>query len=245
MAYVIGVDVGGTFTDAVLDDDSGNIVAAKAPSTPPDYSRGVLDVLEALAANLGSSLPEMLADTHHIAHGTTSSLNALVTGNVPPVGFITTVGHRDSIFIMNVEGRYLGSSPDQLQNVLGQSKQHALIPKRHAVEVVERVDREGNVIVALDEDSVRTAVRALLDAGIRSVAVSLLWSFRNPAHEQRVREIIREIDPAVFVALSSEVSPRIREFSRSATTIMSAQIGPGLRSYLGTLEEQLRSAGLW
>src|SRR6201994_2901333 len=205
MAYVIGVDVGGTFTDAVLDDDSGNLVAAKAPSTPPDYSRGVMDVLEVLAGNLGVPLGEMLANTHHIAHGTTSSLNALVTGNVPPVGFITTVGHRDSIFIMNVEGRYLGSSPDQLQNVIGQSKRHTLIPKRHAVEVTERIDREGSVVVALDEESVRTPVRGLPETGIRSVAVSLLWSFRNPAHEQRVREIIQEIDPEVFVALSSEV----------------------------------------
>jgi N-methylhydantoinase A len=244
MAYVIGVDVGGTFTDAVLDDDSGNLVAAKAPSTPPDYSRGVMDVLEALAGNLGLPLREMLAGTHHVAHGTTSSLNALVTGNVPPVGFITTLGHRDSIFIMNVEGRYLGSSPDQLQNVLGQTKSHTLIPKRHAVEVVERVDRDGNVVVPLDDESVRVAVRGLLDAGIRSIAVSLLWSFRNPAHEQRIRELVHQIDPGVFVALSSEVSPRIREFSRSATTIMSAQIGPGLRSYLGTLEERLRAEGL-
>jgi len=244
MAYVIGVDVGGTFTDAVLDDDSGNLVAAKAPSTPPDYSRGVMDVLAVLAENLGVTVPEMLASTHHVAHGTTSSLNALVTGNVPPVGFITTQGHRDSIFIMNVEGRYLGSSPDQLQNVLGQTKRHTLIPKRHAVEVIERVDRDGNVIVPLDDESVRAAVRALLDAGIRSVAVSLLWSFRNPAHEQRIRDLAREIAPDVFVALSSEVSPRIREFSRSATTIMSAQIGPGLRSYLGTLEDGLRAQGL-
>jgi N-methylhydantoinase A len=244
MPYVIGVDVGGTFTDAVLDDDSGNLVAAKVPSTPPDYSRGLLDVLEALAGNLGVPLGEMLASTHHIAHGTTSSLNALVTGNVPPVGFITTVGHRDSIFIMNVEGRYLGSSPDQLQNVLGQSKRHTLIPKRHAAEVTERIDRDGNVLVPLDEDSVRAAVRGLLEAGIRSVAVSLLWSFRNPVHEQRIRDIVREIDPGVFVALSSEVSPRIREFARSATTIMSAQIGPGLRSYLGTLEDRLRDGGL-
>jgi N-methylhydantoinase A len=244
MAYVIGVDVGGTFTDAVLDDDSGHLVAAKAPSTPPDYSAGVMDVLALLAENLGTTLEEMLADTHHIAHGTTSSLNALVTGNVPPVGFITTQGHRDSIFIMNVEGRYLGSSPDQLQNVLAQSKRHALIPKRHAVEVVERLDRDGNVVVALDEESVRAAARGLLGAGIRSIAVSLLWSFKNPVHERRVRDLVHEIDPGAFVALSSEVSPRIREFSRSATTIMSAQIGPGLRRYLGTLEERLRSRGL-
>ena len=244
MAYVIGVDVGGTFTDAVLDDDSGNLVAAKAPSTPPDYSQGVMDVLAVLAENVGEPLEHMLAKTHHIAHGTTSSLNALVTGNVPPVGFVTTQGHRDSIFIMNVEGRYLGSSPDQLQNVLGQTKNHALIPKRHAVEVVERLDRDGKVVVPLDEESVRTAVRALLDQGIRSIAVSLLWSFKNPVHEQRIRELVHELEPDVFVALSSEVSPRIREFSRSATTIMSAQIGPGLRSYLGTLEERLRADGL-
>ena len=89
MTYVIGVDVGGTFTDAVLDDDSGSVIAAKAPSTPPDYSRGVLDVLEVLAEQLGRSVEEMLADTHHVAHGTTSSLNALVMRKVPDVGFLT------------------------------------------------------------------------------------------------------------------------------------------------------------
>ncbi len=241
MAYVIGVDVGGTFTDAVLDDDAGTVLAAKSPSTPPDYSRGVLDVLTLLAEQLGISLPELLADTHHIAHGTTSSLNALVTGNVPPVGFLTTKGHRDSIFIMNVEGRYLGRSPDELQNVLGQAKDHSLLPKRHALEVTERVDRDGAVIVALDEDQARQAIRSLLDDGIRAIAVSLLWSFRNPAHERRLRELIAEQDPDVFVALSSEVSPRIREFARNATTIMSTQIGPGLRDYLGTLEDALRA----
>jgi N-methylhydantoinase A len=244
MAYVIGVDVGGTFTDAVLDDDAGTVLAAKSPSTPPDYSRGVLDVLSLLAEQLGQELPDMLADTHHIAHGTTSSLNALVTGNVPPVGFLTTKGHRDSIFIMNVEGRYLGRSPDELQNVLGQTKDHGLLPKRHALEVTERVDRDGTVIVALDEGQARQAIRALLDDGVRAIAVSLLWSFRNPAHEQRLRELIAEQDPDVFVALSSEVSPRIREFARNATTIMSTQIGPGLRDYLSSLEGSLRASRL-
>jgi N-methylhydantoinase A len=244
MAYVIGVDVGGTFTDAVLDDDAGTVLAAKSPSTPPDYSRGVLDVLGLLAEQLGKPLPEMLAQTHHIAHGTTSSLNALVTGNVPPVGFLTTRGHRDSIFIMNVEGRYLGRSPHELQNVLGQSKDHALLPKRHALEVTERIDRDGTVVVGLDEQQARGAIRALLDDGVRAIAVSLLWSFRNPAHEQRLRELIADADPDVFVALSSEVSPRIREFARNATTIMSTQIGPGLRDYLGALESSLRDNGL-
>ncbi|EME66931.1 hydantoin utilization protein A [Rhodococcus ruber BKS 20-38] len=241
MAYVIGVDVGGTFTDAVLDDNAGTVIAAKSPSTPPDYSDGVLNVLEALAEQLGRPLDEMLAATHHIAHGTTSSLNALVMGNVPPVGFLTTAGHRDSIYIMNVEGRYLGRSPDQLQNVMGQSKSHSLLPKQHALEVVERIDRDGNVVVPLNEDAARAAIRTLIDDGVSAIAVSLLWSFRNPRHEQRIRELVHEIDPTMFVALSSEVSPRIREFSRNATTIMSAQIGPGLRNYLGELESKLRA----
>ncbi|MDV6284985.1 hydantoinase/oxoprolinase family protein [Rhodococcus jostii] len=244
MAYVIGVDVGGTFTDAVLDDDAGTILAAKAPSTPPDYSRGVIDVLEALAEQLGCPVEEMLANTHHIAHGTTSSLNALVMGNVPPVGFLTTKGHRDSIYIMNVEGRYLGGSPEQLQNVMGQSKSHGLVPKKHALEVTERLDRDGNVVVALDEESARRAIRTLLADGITAIAVSLLWSFRNPSHEQRIRDLVHEIDPTVFVSLSSEVSPRIREFARNATTIMSTQIGPGLRDYLGSLESKLRERKL-
>ena len=244
MAYVIGVDVGGTFTDAVLDDDAGTIVAAKSPSTPPDYSRGVLDVLGVLAEQLGRPTEEMLADTHHIAHGTTSSLNALVTGNVPPIGYLTTQGHRDSIYIMNVEGRYLGLSPHELQNVMGQTKSHGLVPKRHALEVTERIDRDGNVIVALDEEQARAQIRALLDDGLRAIAVSLLWSFRNPVHERRLRELVQEIDPTVFVSLSSEVSPRIREFARNATTIMSTQVGPGLRDYLGELEAKLRAQRL-
>jgi len=244
MTYVIGVDVGGTFTDAILDDSMGSIVAAKSPSTPPDYSRGVLDVLELLAEQVGRPLEEVLAETHHIAHGTTSSLNALVMGTVPPVGFLTTKGHRDSIFIMNVEGRYLGSSQHELQNVLSQAKDHQLLPKRHVLEVTERVDRDGRVVVPLDEDESRRAIRALLDDGVKAIAVSFLWSFRNPDHERRVRRLVHEAAPDMFVALSCDVSPRIREFARSATTIMSTQIGPGLRDYLSTLERRLRERRL-
>jgi N-methylhydantoinase A len=244
MSLVMGVDVGGTFTDAVLIDDQGGIAAAKVPSTPPDYSRGVLDVLGALAEHRGESLEVMLASVHHLAHGTTSSLNALVTRNVPQVGFLTTVGHRDSIFIMNVEGRYLGRSPDELQDVMRQSKAHTLLPKRLALEVTERIDRDGRVIVPLDEDAARDAIWTLVNAEVEAIAVSLLWSFRNPAHEERLRELVHEIAPDMFVALSNEVSPRIREFARSATTIMSAQIGPGLRDYLGNLEATLRDRGL-
>ncbi|WP_197377717.1 hydantoinase/oxoprolinase family protein [Mycolicibacterium baixiangningiae] len=244
MAYVIGVDVGGTFTDAVLDDGHGLVIAGKAPSTPPDYSTGVIDVLGVVAEQLGRPLEQMLADTHHIAHGTTSSLNALVMNQVPDIGFVATKGHRDSIYIMNVEGRYLGRSPAELQNPLWQSKSHGLVRRRHAMEVTERIDRDGRVVVPLDEGEVEQAVRALIADGISAIAVSLLWSFRNPLHERRIREIAHSIDPDLFVAISSEVSPRIREFARNATTIMSTQVGPGLRHYLGELEGKLRDLHL-
>jgi N-methylhydantoinase A len=242
--HVIGVDVGGTFTDAVLDDGDGHIVAAKSPSTPPDYSDGVMTALALLAEQLGEPLEAMLANTHHIAHGTTSSLNALVTGSVPDVGFLTTAGHRDSIYIMNVEGRYLGRSAHELQDVFAQTKGHALLPKQLALEVVERIDRDGKIVVALNEERARASIRELLDQGVAAIAVSLLWSFRNPVHEQRLRELIKLEAPDMFVALSSEVSPRIREYARHATTIMTAQVAPGLRQYLDRLETQLHAHDL-
>ena len=244
MGHVIGVDVGGTFTDAVLIGDDGSMLSSKTPSTPPDYGEGVVDAVELLAKEAGVSIEDLLGATSYIAHGTTSSLNALVMGNVPDVGFITTKGHRDSIFIMNVEGRYLGRPQHELQDIMRHSKPRHIVPRRLAREVTERVDRAGTVIVELDEAEARRTISEILAEGVRAVAVSLLWSFRNPAHEQRLRELIHEQDPDVFVALSSEVSPRIREFARDSTTIMSTQIGPGLEHYLSQLEGKLRSRGL-
>lgn len=244
MGYVIGIDVGGTFTDSVALRPDGTMVSAKTPSTPPDYSEGVLKGIELLAAELDMPVFDLLSQTDHIAHGTTSSLNALVMGKVPRIGFITTKGHRDSIFIMNVEGRYLGRPQHELQDIMRQSKPRGLVERKLAREVVERIDRAGSVVVALDEKDARQVIREILDEGVKAIAISLLWSFRNPAHEQRLRELVHEADPSVFVALSSEVSPRIREFARHSTTVMSTQIGPGLKVYLDDLEARLRDKGL-
>ena len=229
MGYVIGIDVGGTFTDAVALRPDGTMVSAKTPSTPPDYSNGVLRALDLLAAELEIPVAALLADTDHISHGTTSSLNALVMGKVPRIGFITTKGHRDSIFSMNVEGRYLGRPQHELQDIMGQSKPRGLVERKLAREVVERVDRAGIAIVPLNEDDARQVICEILSEGVKAIAISLLWSFRNPAHEQRLRGLVYEQDPSVFVALSSEVSPRIGEFARHSTTVMSTQIGPGVK----------------
>jgi N-methylhydantoinase A len=244
MGHVIGVDVGGTFTDAVLIGNDGAMLSSKTPSTPADYGEGVVAAIELLAREMDVPVEALLADTDYIAHGTTSSLNALVMGNVPDVGFITTKGHRDSIFIMNVEGRYLGRPQHELQDIMSHKKPRHIVHRRLAREVTERVDRAGSVIVELDETEARQTISEILSEGVRAIAVSLLWSFRNPAHEQRLRELIHEQDADVFVALSSEVSPRIREFARASTTIMSTQIGPGLEHYLSQLEGKLRDHGL-
>ncbi|MET8428743.1 hydantoinase/oxoprolinase family protein [Nocardia sp. NPDC004860] len=244
MAYALGIDVGGTFTDGVASDGSGGIVSAKAHTTPPHREVGVMRVIEELATELGLGVNELLGQTDYIAHGTTASINALVQGSVAEVGLIATKGHRDAIYIMNAEGRTLGRSAHEIQDTLRNRKPQALIPKYRALEVTERLDYAGRVLVPLDEDEVRRVARALLEQGVEAIAVCLLWSFKNDQHERRIRELIHEIAPDMYVTLSSEVSPRIREFARTSTTIMNAQVGPRLRTYLQPLQRQLTERGL-
>ena len=243
MSYVIGIDIGGTFTDAFATDEAGRVVAAKAPSTPSNFSRGVIDTIDELARSMQMEPQHLLAATSYICHATTSTLNALLTGSVAKVGFITTHGHADSITIMYLEGRYAGFDAEEMQDMARHKKPPPLVPRRLVREVHERVDYKGEVIVSLDEAGLRKAVRELIELDVDAIAVSLLWSFRYPAHERRVREIIWELAPDLYVGLSSDIMPRIREYSRAATTIMSAQVGPILRDYLGPLGHELRSMG--
>src|SRR3712207_2210814 len=142
MAYVIGIDIGGTFTDAFVADETGRVAGAKTPSTPPDFSQGFLTVLDELAQTLGTDTAALLADTHYIVHGTTSTLNALVTGDVATVGFLTTRGHADSVAIMNLEGRYAGLGSDRVQDMVLTDKPAPLVPPRLVREIDERIDHK-------------------------------------------------------------------------------------------------------
>ncbi len=243
MQFILGIDIGGTFTDAFATDEEARVVSAKAPSTPDDYARGVMDAIDELAGRLGRDTRSLLGATSYICHGTTASLNSLVTGTGAKVGLVTTSGHGDSIAIMNGEGRYAGLGPEQIQDVTRTSKPPPLVRKQAVREVDERVDYKGAEILRLDEAKTRQAVRELLGQDVAAIAVSLLWSFRNPSHESRVREIIHELAPELYVSLSSEVCPRIREYPRTVTTIMNAQVGPALRSYLSSLENELAQRG--
>ena len=243
MSYVIGIDVGGTFTDAFATDEHGRVHSAKSPSTPPDFEQGVLNAVDELAAAAGLDTAALLRDTSHICHGTTATLNALVTGDVAAVGFLTTIGHGDSIMIMNLEGRYAGRDSDYVKNMTRHTKPAPLVPRSRIREVVERVDSSGEVVVPLDEERARAAIAELIADGAEAFAVSLLWSFRNPAHERRLRELVHEQAPGAYVGLSSELSPRIREYPRNVTTIMSTQVGPRLRDYLTPLRARLDERG--
>jgi len=243
MSYVIGIDIGGTFTDAVATDGRGLLIGAKTPSTPPDFAQGVYQILEELAASLQLTRQELLRQTTYISHGTTAALNALITGDVAKVGLLTTRGHADSLAIMNLAGRYAGLGPEQIQAIARTNKPAPLVPKALIREINERIDYKGAEIFPLDEEQARAAIRDLLDAGVEAIAVALLWSFRNPGHELRLRELIRSENPSIYVGLSCEISPRIREYPRSATTVMSTMVGPRLRDYLGPLEACLREMG--
>lgn len=243
MTFVIGIDIGGTFTDAFATDTTGRVFAAKSPSTPPDFDHGMLNVIDELAAAVGTSTEDLLADTSYICHGTTATLNALVTGDVAKIGFLTTIGHADSIMIMNLEGRYAGRGSDYVKAMTHSRKPAPLVPHSQIREIVERVDYKGAAVVTLDELQARRAIAELLAEGVEGFAVSLLWSFRNPAHERRLRELIHEAAPDMYVGLSSELSPRIREYARNVTTLMSTQVGPKLRDYLRPLSAELTTRG--
>ncbi|WP_063052491.1 hydantoinase/oxoprolinase family protein [Nocardia arthritidis] len=244
MASILGIDIGGTFTDAFLGDDKGNVTTAKVPSTPPNFAEGLLNAVDEIGRKLGRPREKALADVDFICHGTTAALNALVTGNVARVGLLTTKGHRDSIYIMNVEGRYAGLGSHEIQDVTGTRKPPPLIPKRMVKEITERIDYQGEVVVPLDEEVARSAIRELLAEGVDAIAVSLLWSFVNPEHEQRLRKLVEQESPATYVCLSSEVAPKIREYTRTVTTVMNAQVGPTLRDYLAPLQDELAARGL-
>ncbi|WP_109529418.1 hydantoinase/oxoprolinase family protein [Nocardia aurea] len=244
MASILGIDIGGTFTDAFLGDDKGNVTTAKVPSTPPNFAEGLLNAVDEIGRKLGRPREQELADVDFICHGTTAALNALVTGNVARVGLLTTKGHRDSIYIMNVEGRYAGLGSHEIQDVTATRKPPPLIPKRMVKEITERIDYQGDVVAPLDEDEARSAIRELIADGVDAIAVSLLWSFVNPEHEQRLRKLIEQESPDTYVCLSSEVAPKIREYTRTVTTVMNAQVGPTLQTYLAPLQGELAARGL-
>ncbi|MFO0689812.1 MAG: hydantoinase/oxoprolinase family protein [Myxococcota bacterium] len=239
----IGIDIGGTFTDAVVVAPDGAITVGKVSTTPPDFASGFFASIDAAAAALRLDTRGLLARTRSLAHGTTVGINALVTGDVARVALLATKGHGDAIRIMCGGGRILGASLEELLDYRLSSRADPVVPKERVLELDERIDRDGQVVVALSDAAIDAAIDRFEALGVEAVAISLLWSFANPVHEERAAERIRARCPGLFVCTSSEVAPRIGEYGRTVSTVLNAQIGPMMRSYIDEIVRGARERG--
>ena len=197
------VDIGGTFTDLIVEDDDGQLWLRKSSTTPEDPVRGLLDVIEIAARDMGISRRELLRKGEFLIHGTTRAINAILTGTTARTAYLTTRGHRD-VLVIREGGREKFN--------LHEDYPDPYIPRRLTFEITERIGSQGEVVVPLDEASTIDAIRTLADLKVEAVAVCLLWSISNGAHERRVGELLDEHLPGVPYTLSHRLNPCMREY---------------------------------
>lgn len=230
--YRMGVDIGGTFTDFVLEDvERGTLKLGKTLTTPADPSQAVIQGFEHLLKEVGLGA----GDIGVLVHGTTLATNAVIERKGARTGLLTTAGFVD-VLAIGRESRY---DYYDLQLELPEP----LVPRKLRRGVRERVDRDGNVVTALDRDSLAREVDALLRERVDSIAISYLHSYRNPAHERETAAYIASVSPSVTVSCSSEISAELREYERTSTVVLNAYLQPIMEHYLKRLEERLRSLG--
>ncbi|UHL64397.1 hydantoinase/oxoprolinase family protein [Paralcaligenes sp. KSB-10] len=232
--YEIGVDIGGTFTDVVCRSADAEVRLVKIPTTRANPSAGVRHAVEYMMREWGVQ-PGQIA---RFVHGTTAATNAVLERKGAKLGLLATQGFKDVIEI----GRQNRHAMYDL--ALVPQTPVFLVPGALRKEVRERITASGDILTALDEESVRMAVQELLHAGVQAIAVSYLFSFLNPAHELRTREIIHEIAPDIMVSISSEVDPAFREYERTCITAFDAYIKPGVDRYLAEMERDLIKIGV-
>lgn len=243
----IDIDVGGTFTDLVLTLDGKRIIA-KVPTTPHDLSIGFLDAIELGAEKLGLSSEELLPQVEIVRYSTTVALNRLLQRQGPKIGLITTEGFEDLTIIGRGAQWVDGTRVSERRNIALQNKPAPLVTRDMIVGARERVDSYGKVVRPLDEDHLRRQLRLLIDRGARAIVVSLMWSFLNPVHEKRVREIIREEYKEfhigfVPVVISSAVVPKIGEYERTMTSILDAYLQHAMQTEICATWDKIRDRG--
>lgn len=246
MTYRISVDSGGTFTDGVLINDQGEVITTKAHTTPNDLTIGTMNCLSKLASDAGIPLDHMLAHTDTIIHGTTTATNLVVSRNGAKMGTITTKGYKDRMLFLQVAKGDLGGDIKAGVDELFSFKMDPPPPltRRFLMrEVEERVNYKGEVVLPLNEDDVREAVTYLKKQGVEAIAVILFFSHLHPDHEKRINEIIREIFPEAYVALSSNVLQMTGEVGRWSTTMFSAYVGPKTSAYVTQIQKLMKDKG--
>ncbi len=235
MAYEIAVDVGGTFTDLVIKDGNGLVHAVKSPTTPENIVDGTLNAVALAAEKLGTTMAEVMAGCRKFAFGTTAATNAVLENKGARTGLLCTRGHRDVLLIRE------GGKEDTYNIEMDYPAPY--IPRSLTIELGERIDAEGGVVLPLDEAEARTAIRSLVDQGVEAIAVAFLWSIANPAHEKRVGALIEEMAPGLPFSLSHIVSPSVREYRRTSATALDASLKPIVDEAIRTLSGRLKAAG--
>src|SRR5258708_11332590 len=233
---LIGVDVGGTFTDIVMTNTDSNVTRVhKVASTPDDSSKAVLNGVREICAAAGAAL----SDIDHIFHGTTVATNAALQHRGARAALITTKGFRDIVHI----GRHQRPQHYSIQQGIPWQNE-PLVPRFLRKTVTERLaPPDGAVVEPLNEDEVRAAAAELASEKVESIAICFLFAYLNPEHERRAKLIVESVCPRVFVTCSHEVAPQFREFERFTTTAMNAFIGPLVRGYVQHLAQGLAGAG--
>jgi N-methylhydantoinase A len=239
--YLVGVDIGGTFTDCVVLDRKGGITATKAASTPGDFAGGMLDAMRLAAERLGIAFDAFCAQISVLTHGTTVGTNALIQRKGAKVGLITTKGHEDAIHIMRGSRGVTSRDIAKVVHFPESQKPDPIVPKRYIRGVSERVDCFGEVVVPLNEVEAERAIRALAADGCEAIAICFLWSFRHAAHERRVAAMVRAIAPGLFVSCSIDIAPKWGEYERTTATVLNAYIGPVMSRYLASLDRELKA----
>jgi N-methylhydantoinase A len=243
MGYLVGIDIGGTFTDCAIVDGAGRLLTTKVPSTPQDFSQGMMDALQTGARELDVTLQDFCRDIAFLSHGTTVGTNTIIQKKGAKVGLITTRGHEDAIHIMRGSRGYGGRDIRKVVHFPETSKPAPIVPKRLIRGVSERVDCFGEIVAPLSEAETEQAIRALAAEGVQAIAICFLWSFRNPKHELQVRDMVRRIAPEVFVTCSVDIAPKWGEYERVTATALNAYLGPVMSGYLGRLDRTLTELG--
>lgn len=241
--FYVSSDVGGTFTDTVVSDESGVLRRYKAASTPGNIVSGVLETCELASAERGMELGEFLAKVKLFSQGTTVATNLLLERRGAKVGVLHTAGFGDTLFVSRV-WKAFGLDEASLKDYRHLVKPAPLVERRLTREVPERVDYQGRVLRPLDEEASRQAVRELIEEGAESFVVSLLWCFKHPEHERRLKKIVLEEAPDAFVTASSDLLPRINEYERTVTCAVNSFLGPDVAEATRGLEKDLQGAGL-
>ncbi len=232
----IGIDIGGTFTDLTVLEESGHAHLWKEPTTPDDPMSAIVTGLEGLAGSLGRSVDSLLGEARLLVHGTTIATNTVIQRNGPRIGLLATKGFRDILYFRDAW------KPERFN--MRFAPPEPFVDRFLRMGISGRIDSRGALITPLDEDEVRRAAIHLGEHGVEAVAVAFLWSILNPEHEHRAAQIVKEELPGAHVICSADVVPEIREWERTSAAVLSAYILPGIDGYFRRLKGGLAHSGL-